>query len=238
MGDLMPEDNTTVVAQLAELVASLDRDGTDTVVGLRELIENGTRHVTGSRCAGITLADGKAVSTVAATHEYATELDRVQDRYREGPCVAAAWEHHMMHVADLSADHRWPRYRKYALDHTPIRSVLSYELFVEGSSTGALNFYAEKPHAFTADSVELGGVFATHVALAWSMLRRHDQFRSALASRDLIGQAKGIVMERFNLDAVEAFELLTRLSQQSNIKVTDLARSLINSEHPLKRRHR
>lgn len=70
------------------------------------------------------------------------------------------------------------------------------------------------------------------------MLRRHDQFRSALASRDLIGQAKGIVMERFNLDAVEAFELLTRLSQQSNIKVTDLARSLINSEHPLKRRHR
>lgn len=108
----MPDDKTTVVAQLAELVASLERDGTDTVVGLRELIENSTRHVAGSRCAGITLADGKVVSTVAATHEYATELDRVQDRYREGPCVAAAWEHHTMHIADLSADDRWPRYRK------------------------------------------------------------------------------------------------------------------------------
>ncbi|ODR06839.1 response regulator receiver protein [Mycobacterium sherrisii] len=232
----MPDDNTTVVAQLAELIANLERDGTDTVLGLRELIENGTRHVLGSHCAGITLADAKAVTTVAATHAYATELDRVQHRYREGPCVTAAWEHHTMHVADLGADHRWPRYRQYALDHTPVRSVLSYELFVEGNSTGALNFYGERPHAFTADSVELGGVFATHVALAWSMMRRHDQFRSALASRDLIGQAKGIVMERFNLDAVEAFELLTRLSQQSNVRVADLARSLIDSEHPLKPR--
>jgi AmiR/NasT family two-component response regulator len=77
----------------------------------------------------------------------------------------------------------------------------------------------------------------SHVALAWSMMRRQDQFRSALASRDMIGQAKGVIMERFNLDAVEAFELLTRLSQQSNTKVIDIARALIDGEHPLKHRH-
>lgn len=70
------------------------------------------------------------------------------------------------------------------------------------------------------------------------MMRRKDQFRSALASRDIIGQAKGVVMERFNIDSVEAFELLTRLSQQSNTKLIDLAAALIESEHPLKRRHR
>jgi AmiR/NasT family two-component response regulator len=69
------------------------------------------------------------------------------------------------------------------------------------------------------------------------MMRRHDQFRSALASRDIIGQAKGVIMERFNLDAVEAFDLLTRLSQRSNTKLIDIARGLIDSEHPLKRRH-
>ena len=70
------------------------------------------------------------------------------------------------------------------------------------------------------------------------MMRRHNQFRSALVSRDIIGQAKGVIMERFNLDAVEAFEVLTRLSQQSNIKVIDIAKGLIDSEHPLKpRRH-
>lgn len=68
------------------------------------------------------------------------------------------------------------------------------------------------------------------------MMRRQDQFRSALASRDIIGQAKGVIMQRFNLDAVEAFELLTRLSQQSNTRVTDVAQALIDSEHPLKLR--
>jgi AmiR/NasT family two-component response regulator len=102
----------------------------------------------------------------------------------------------------------------------------------------ALNFYADRPQAFAEEAVEVGTVFATHVALAWSMMRRQEQFRSALASRDLIGQAKGVVMERFNLDAVEAFELLSRLSQQSNTKVHDIAHALVDSEHPLKRRHR
>jgi GAF domain-containing protein len=234
----VPDDNNTVVAQLAELVATLERQGTATEAGLRELIDNATHHVPGYQYAGITLAEAGKVTNIVATHRYATELDAVQERLREGPCVAAAWEHHIMHVADLSADERWPRFQQYALEHTPIRSILSFELFVDGGTTGALNFYAEQAHAFTADSVEIGGVFATHVALAWSMMRRQDQFRSALASRDTIGQAKGVVMERFNLDAVEAFELLTRLSQQSNRKLIDLAEALIESEHPLKRRHR
>jgi GAF domain-containing protein len=235
----MSDGNTAIIAQLAELVAALERQEAETEVGLQELVQSGATHVAGSQYAGITLADSvKAVTNVVATHHYVMDLDAAQARYREGPCVAAAWEHSVMHVADLGADERWPRYQQYALEHTPIRSILSYELFVDGNTTAALNFYAEQPHAFTRDSVELGGIFATHIALAWSMMRRQDQFRSALASRDVIGQAKGVVMERFNLDAVEAFELLTRLSQQSNRKLIDLAESLIESEHPLKRRHK
>src|SRR6185437_12839887 len=143
-----------------------------------------------------------------------------------------------MRIADLAADQRWPRYRRHALQQTPIRSILSFELYVDGSSMSALNFYAERPQAFNEESVELGTVYATHIALAWSIMRRQDQFRSALASRDIIGQAKGVIMERFNLDAVEAFELLTRVSQQSNTRLVDVAAALIDSEHPLKyRRH-
>lgn len=235
----MPDDTNTIVAELAELVASIDRQSTATEDGLRELVESGAEHLAGCQYAGITLADaGEAVTNVVATHHYAVDLDAAQQRYREGPCVAAAWQHHIMHVADLGADERWPRYQQYALENTPIRSVLSYELFVDGSTTAALNFYAKQPHAFSDDSIELGGVFASHVALAWSLMRRKDQFRSALASRDIIGQAKGVIMERFNIDAVEAFELLTRLSQQSNRKLIDLAAALIESEHPLKCPHR
>lgn len=234
----MPEGNNGIVAQLTALITDLDRHGIETNVGLRELVESGARHVAGCQYAGITLADkSRAVTNVVATHRYPMVLDAIQDRYGEGPCLAAAWQHHIMHVEDLNVDQRWPRYQRHALVETPIRSILSYELFVDGNSMSALNFYADHPHAFTDESLELGSVFATHVALAWSMMRRQDQFRSALASRDVIGQAKGVVMERFNLDAVEAFELLSRLSQKSNTKLIEIAKGLIDSEHPLKRRH-
>jgi ANTAR domain/GAF domain len=233
----VPDDANTVATQLADMIADLDRHGTETTVGLHDLIGSGARHVAGCQYAGITLADKtKAVSNVAATHRYPMVLDAIQNRCGEGPCLEAVWEHHMMHVEDLNIDQRWPDYQRHALEQTPIRSILSFELFADSSSMAALNFYAEHPHAFTDESLEIGGVFATHVALAWSMMRRQDQFRSALASRDVIGQAKGVVMERFNLDAVEAFELLSRLSQQSNIKLIEVATSLIDSEHPLKRR--
>lgn len=234
----MTDGNGVIVTQLAELVAHLERDSTETTAGLLELLENGVRHVTGSQYAGITLArTSKAITNVAATHRYPMILDAIQERCGEGPCVAAAWRHHMMYVGDLNTDQRWPCFQREALEQTPIRSILCYELFVDGSTLGALNFYGDRPHVFDDESQEIGGIFATHVALAWSMLRRQDQFRSALASRDLIGQAKGVIMERFNLDAVEAFDLVTRLSQQSNRKVIDVARSLVESEHPLKRKY-
>lgn len=234
----MHDTNNTVAAQLAELIASLDRQGTETRAGLRELIENGTQHVSGSEYAGITLAErGHAITSVVATHRYPMDLDEIQNQYGEGPCVAAAWQHHVMHVEDLSVDKRWPRYQQYALAHTPIRSILSFELFVDRDTTAALNFFAHRPHAFSDESIEVGHVFATHVALAWSMMRRHDQFRSALASRDIIGQAKGVIMERFKLDAVEAFDILARLSQQSNTRLFDIARALIENEHPIKCPH-
>jgi GAF domain-containing protein len=229
------KSSATIATQLVELLANLEREQRDTTTGLRELIDSGVDHVTGSQYAGITLAEkNKRVSSVVATHRYPMVLDAIQNSSGEGPCLAAAWEHHIMHIADLNAEQRWLRYRRLALEQTPIRSVLSYELFVDGDRMAALNFYADRPQAFAEEAVEVGTVFATHVALAWSMMRRQEQFRSALASRDLIGQAKGVVMERFNLDAVEAFELLTRLSQQSNTRLVDIARALIDSEHPLK----
>ncbi|WP_406816709.1 GAF and ANTAR domain-containing protein [Mycobacterium sp. M23085] len=235
----MRDGSATIVNQLVELVTNLEWNNSDTAAGLHELIDNGVQHVTGSEYAGITLAEkSKSVSSVVATHHYPKILDAIQNRFGEGPCLAAAWEHHVMHIADLSAEQRWLRYRRHALEQTPIRSILAFELFVDGSSMSALNFYANRPHAFDQEAVELGTVYATHIALAWSMMRRQDQFRSALASRDVIGQAKGVIMERFNLDSVEAFRLLTRLSQQSNTRLVDVAAALIDSEHPLKRPRR
>jgi AmiR/NasT family two-component response regulator len=94
-----------------------------------------------------------------------------------------------------------------------------------------LNFYAEHSNAFDDEAAELGLILATHTAVGWNMVRRDEQFRSALASRDIIGQAKGMVMERFKIDAVQAFELLKRLSQNSNTPLAAVARQLVESAH-------
>lgn len=108
------------------------------------------------------------------------------------------------------------RYRDTALERTPVRSVLCFRLFGEGRPLAALNFTARRPGAFTDDSIEMGLIFASHLTLAWNTINREQHFQSALASRDIIGQAKGMLMERFDIDAVAAFDLLARLSQQTN----------------------
>lgn len=121
----------------------------------------------------------------------------------------------MIKIDDAAAgDDRWPEFCRDAVSETPIRSSLSFQLYADNHTMGALNFYAEQRHSFDDDAIELGLMAATHVAVAWNMVRRDLQFRSALESRD-IGQAKGMIMERFKIDAVQAFELLKRLSQNS-----------------------
>jgi GAF domain-containing protein len=172
------------------------------------------------------------ISTVASSHTYPVLLDKIQQLHQQGPCVSAAWQHATVRIDDLELDYRWPRYRRDVLDQTPIRSVLAFELFADEQITGALNFYAEGAHAFTEESVELGLIFATHISLAWAALRRQEQFRSALASRDVIGQAKGMIMERYHVDAVQAFELLRQLSQRSNDRLVAVAQGLIDAQFP------
>ncbi|HEX4390656.1 MAG TPA: GAF and ANTAR domain-containing protein, partial [Mycobacterium sp.] len=183
------------------------------------------------RYAGITVADRDGtVDSATSTGRYPALLDKIQQVHREGPCLSAAWEQHVIRVDDLTRDERWPAYSREAVEQTPIRSIVSYQLFKEHQTMGALNLYAEQPDVFDDEAVELGLIFATHTALAWKLVRREEQFRSALGSRDIIGQAKGMLMERFKIDAVQAFALLKRLSQNSNTPVAAVARRLIESE--------
>jgi GAF domain-containing protein len=225
------ESHHAVAAQLAGLVADLRRDGQGLDTDLSKIVESAGRNVPGAQYVGISLARRQqGVHTVAATHRYPSVLDEIQDHHQEGPCLTAAWEHRVVRINDLTVDDRWPRYRREVLDRTPIRSVLAFELFADNDAMGALNFYSENTNAFSEESVELGLIFATNIALAWATHRRTEQFRSALASRDLIGQAKGMIMGRYHVDAVQAFELLKHLSQQSNTKLVELAQQLIDAE--------
>jgi len=104
-----------------------------------------------------------------------------------------------------------------------VGSMLCFQLFVHGDTLGALNLYSPEAGAFTEEPETSGRVFATHAAVALAAAQHEQQLHAALANRDIIGQAKGIVMERFHLDADRAFTLIARLSQEENIKLHEIA---------------
>ena len=218
---------------LAELIRGLQDQPIAEVPGaLLELAVSAVEAVPGAEYCGITIADHDGVvESFAATHAYASLLDEIQQTRGEGPCLTAAWEHHTIRVNDLANDHRWPAYRQDVLEKTPIKAILSFELFTGQKKLRALNFYSERANAFDELSIEVGLTYATHIAIAWNILLRDEQFRSALASRDIIGQAKGIIMERFDVDAGHAFELLRRLSQGSNVPLAQVADRLVATRH-------
>jgi GAF domain-containing protein len=160
-------------------------------------------------------------------------LDEIQSRYQQGPCLAAAALQETVRIDDLVRDDRWPLYRGAAIRQTPIRSLLSFGMFKEGGASAALNFYAESPNVFDDGSVNLGLLFATNAALVWNMMRRDQQFRIALASRDIIGQAKGRLMERFDVDAAKAFERLKQMSQDANTPIAQVAQRVTDGDSSL-----
>ena len=181
---------------------------------------------------GVDYADVLLVSgpdqfqSVAATSQVAADLDDVQRRFREGPCVDAATDEPVTISNDLREDVRWPRYCESAIK-AGVRSMLSYRLYTHTPRLGALNLFGRQPDVFTAETEVLAAMLATQAALALIAEDKDLQFRSALASRDLIGQAKGMIMERFQVDSMRAFELLKRLSQDSNTRLVDVANEIV-----------
>lgn len=225
-------DRDGLLRELGGLVQILEQDRADADTVLGELTASAAAIVPGAQHAGITVASaGNKVQTAASTGPYPVLLDEIQQRHGQGPCLSAAWEQHMIRIRDLASDDRWPDYCRDVIAESPIRSVMAFQLFAGHRGVGALNFYAEHPDAFDEHAVELAVMAATHTALGWQLVRRGEQFRSALASRDLIGQAKGMIMERFGIDAVQAFELLKRLSQESNTALVVIAGQLVGAEH-------
>jgi len=215
--------------RIAELVQQLySRSDADSDTVIAELAEHAAIEIPGAQYAGVTVTrNAKHIDTPAATHKWPILLDEIQQRHREGPCLTAAWEEKTIHVADLETDERFPNYRRDALERTPIRSVMAFQMFIAGETMGALNVYAEEPNAFGQVSRDMGLIFAAHSSVAWNAARRDEQFKRALASRDTIGQAKGMIMERYGVDAVQAFEVLRKLSQDSNVPLVQVATELV-----------
>lgn len=173
--------------------------------------------------AGISLIEGRRVSTAGASGDIARQVDALQYESDEGPCLDAIREHETYRVADLRAEERWPHFAHRAASETGIASMLCFRLFAEVNTMGALNLYSKQPDAFDDEAVAVGSVFAAHAAVALSAAQHDEQMRRAIETRDVIGQAKGILMAQQHLSADQAFEILRRASQRMNVKLRDVA---------------
>ncbi|KGH46534.1 antitermination regulator [Modestobacter caceresii] len=178
---------------------------------------------------GITYVIGrKKVESRAATGDLPKNIDALQERVGQGPCLDAVWEQEIVRVDDVGADQRWPEFAPQAAA-LGAGSMLSFQLFVDGDQLGAMNLYAAAPGAFDDECQEIGLMFASHAAVALAGAEHEQNLRVGMANRDVIGQAKGILMERHKLSAEQAFGVLARVSQEMNRKLIDVARELTDT---------
>lgn len=180
--------------------------------------------------AGITLIrSGGRLQTVAPSEERVQEVDKLQYDLDEGPCRDSSWRGRTMVSQDLSIDERWPRWGPKVVD-LGVSSALAVELLSsEGRRLGSVNLYWNQARMFGPDDVAFASVFARHAALALAVSMEVAGLHTALDGRKRIGQAQGILMERYHLDEDQAFEVLRRYSQDHNIKLRALSEQLVAS---------
>jgi GAF domain-containing protein len=213
------------MAELARAVAA-PRSVNDVLADVtREVMEL----IPGTDAAGILfVGKGGGFESVANTSGLPEQLDRLQVTFNEGPCLEAARDDLIVRCDDFAEDDRWPQYSAAAAE-LGVRSGLSFKLYTASQTAGALNLFALEPNAFDGRDENIGAILAAHAAAAILASRHHEQLQSALSTRDRIGQAKGIIMERYDIDDVAAFDMLRRLSQDTNTKLTDIAERVIET---------
>jgi hypothetical protein len=170
-------------------------------------------------------ADGK-LETFAPTDDVITEIDAAQYELQEGPCYQAAVETVHLEAPHLADDTRFPRYAPVAVSFG-IQAQAGIRLFDTPKSNGALNLYSEDAGAFQ-DFDTVSQLFTHQSAVALAYARHVANLESAIKTRQLVGQAVGIMMERHQLDDARAFAFLARLSSHENIKLRDIAQRIVD----------
>jgi GAF domain-containing protein len=211
--------------RLAEAARSLQRQASPEQV-LDGVVALARSMVPGADEATITMVrKDRHCYSAAATSALASDFDVLQDQTGEGPCLDAIWQQETVRVDDLATDPRWPILGPRAAERG-VRSMLCLQLFVHRDTLGALDLLARTQSAFTDESEHVGLLLASHAAIAAAGAQHLEDVTSALVNRDIIGQAKGILMERFKITSEQAFEVLAKVSQDTNRKVSAVADDL------------
>jgi GAF domain-containing protein len=187
--------------------------------------------------ASVSLVVRDRPSTVVTTGQLALDLDEKQYEEGHGPCLHAARTGELTEIPDTATEERWPEYARRAVERGN-GSSLSVPLMIDEDErvTGALNIYAREAHAFDDDSRAAALRFGPYAAIATGNLYAYqsardtaENLRIALASRAVIDQAKGVLMERMHVTADQAFQILAEVSMNTNRKVQAIADHLVHT---------
>lgn len=186
--------------------------------------------IQGCHHAGITVLDRRErLATVTATDHVVRAADAQQYDLGEGPLLDVLAQQDAVISEDLANDDRWPRWAKWVHDNLGAKSMLCFQLFTTERSYGALDMYSDKLDGFDAHDRTVGLALAAHAAVALAASHEEEHLNIAVINRTVVGQAEGILMERYDLTADQAFAMLVRVSQDENRRVNLLAEELIRT---------
>lgn len=221
-------DSTEFSHRLAEAARAMadSRDDTDT---LQRVAEMTVDLIESCDVAGVCVLRSGRHDSCAHTHSYVQAMDDLQRELGEGPSVSGLSAMDVVAVEDLGSDAPWPRWGEQVVDQTGLRSYLGFRLFTDVDSIGTLNLYSYETGSFDYQDRLDGMVVAAHAAVAINAAVRQDQMHTALTSRQLIGEATGMLRAKFELTSEQAFGVLKRISSQQNLKLFAVAQHVVET---------
>jgi len=223
----MPQHNDPAVSSTLLRAARALTDFR-TLAGTLDAIVHATRDtVPGFDHVGISVLhrDG-TIETQAATTPFARVNDSLQYELGEGPCMQALVGDGIVIVEHAATEERWPAYMARALE-TGLQAQMGLQLYNHEGVLGSLNLYSIESETIDEEAPMIAELFAAHAAIALGHVREVGQLRDALSTRKVIGQAIGVIMERYGMGEDRAFQYLVRASSTSNTKLRDVAHELV-----------
>lgn len=210
---------------LANMALELEQDADS--VAMLERVSQYARILLDADDAGVMrIRTRSEVTTPAATSERVNEAHQLQALNDEGPCLDAIQGRATYRSDDVKSDLRWPKWGPAAAE-IGIRSAVGVRLATRTRGYGSLNIYADRPSAFTAIDEQAAEILAAHATVAFAIAERAEGLATAMESRTTIGQAQGILMQRFDIDTQAAFDFLKRISQHENQRLIAVAEAIV-----------
>ncbi len=225
-GPLPPVDSATVFNALADVVYQ----GSDLAEVYASICVAATLLIPGCDHASLMLRRNEDYVTVGASDAVARRVDELETMVGDGPCLDAIEEEAAQVDADLTVRSQWPALAARVVAETPVRGMMGFRLLVDRRKVGALNLFSDAPCVFDKTSVERAILLVSFATMAIDAATQGEQaatLRRGLTSNREIGKAVGMLMVLNDIPEAEAFDMLRRISQDTNVKIADVANAVV-----------